>query len=460
MTRNGTDQRPADEAAAPENAFTLVGNEIRAEMLRVLADAGELSFSDLRAQTDPDLDPAQLNYHLQQLVGPLVKKTDSGYQLHAAGYRVNRALQAVTFPQQDRRAVEAGFDCHHCQTPVEAVFDSGFITVQCSDCDYEYFTDIVEPSLEAVEDDRAAFAHISAYAQHKVLGYARGLCPLCGNAVETRMLLPDHVSLPKRRHRNMSVYRSCEHCVTGADLTVGMALLTDHGLRTFCAEHGVDVLSTPYWELEFAATDKHVTVRSTDPWEVALQVPFGADALELVVDGDLTVVERARAGGAADRSRALMSGTQRGDHAGSSGERGDEAVLPTNDDCLESLRRQRWPDGVSCPHCSSPDTIKEGTTDKGAQRYRCHTCDSIFNDLTGTIFAERGLSLPEMSYIIRVMEEHPTAQIARQLDRSYKSVLGFVHEVRDARAGGTELALSGGREDDDRSAPAGENETD
>lgn len=65
----------------------------------------------------------------------------------------------------------------------------------------------------------------------------------------------------------------------------------------------------------------------------------------------------------------------------------DEVFLPDKEDCLGNLRDHRWPNEVKCPHCESVDTIKKGTTRKGAQRYRCHTCNSIFNDLIGTIFA-------------------------------------------------------------------------
>jgi hypothetical protein len=55
----------------------------------------------------------------------------------------------------------------------------------------------------------------------------------------------------------------------------------------------------------------------------------------------------------------------------------------------------------------------------------------MFNDLTGTIFADHRLSLPEMFHIIRKTDELKTTRIAKQLDRSYKSVLNFVHEVKD-----------------------------
>ena len=79
----------------------------------------------------------------------------------------------------------------------------------------------------------------------------------------------------------------------------------------------------------------------------------------------------------------------------------------------------------------SADTIKKGTIRKGARRYRCHNCDSIFNDRTETVFSNHKLALPEMFHIIRGMEEDKTAQITQELDRTYKTVLDFLHEVQD-----------------------------
>jgi transposase-like protein len=133
------------------------------------------------------------------------------------------------------------------------------------------------------------------------------------------------------------------------------------------------------------------------------------------------------------------------------------ASLPKSEgDCLEYLREQRWPDGVTCPHCRSADTIKKGTTRKDAQRYRCHNCDSIFNDLTETIFSGHQLSLPEMFYIIREMEESTTEKTAQELDRTYKTVLDFVHEVQDLLEEDPEFDLYGVCEADEIYVVAGE----
>ena len=134
----------------------------------------------------------------------------------------------------------------------------------------------------------------------------------------------------------------------------------------------------------------------------------------------------------------------------------NKVFLPDKEDCLEYLREHRWPDEVTCPHCGSADTIKKGTTRKDAQRYHCHDCNSIFNDLTETIFSGHQLSIPEMFYIIREMEESTTEQTYQELDRTYKTVLDFVHEVQDALDADPEFDLTGVCEADEVYVVAGE----
>ena len=57
--------------------------------------------------------------------------------------------------------------------------------------------------------------------------------------------------------------------------------------------------------------------------------------------------------------------------------------------CDQTVRALRWPDGVACPSCASPQVIKRGFDDTAParQRYECHDCNTRFDDLTDTIFA-------------------------------------------------------------------------
>jgi DNA-directed RNA polymerase subunit RPC12/RpoP len=58
--------------------------------------------------------------------------------------------------------------------------------------------------------------------------------------------------------------------------------------------------------------------------------------------------------------------------------------------CFAFVRQQRWPEGVRCPSCASDTVIRDGRDDTQPyrQRYRCKTCGSRFDDLTGTVWAD------------------------------------------------------------------------
>jgi Arc/MetJ-type ribon-helix-helix transcriptional regulator len=104
-----------------------------------------------------------------------------------------------------------------------------------------------------------------------------------------------------------------------------------------------------------------------------------------------------------------------------------------NEDCARRIRRVRFgsPREASCPHCESEDTVKRGTTSKDAQRFWCQSCETYFNDLTGTVFSSHQLSLRELFYITYHRDSRDAAEIARELERDYESILNFIHKLDD-----------------------------
>lgn len=300
MSSDDPEKGTSDKAATPEDPFALVGNEIRAEIVRTFGDVHAreqsrpvLTFSELRSQADIDIDSSKFNYHLQKLVGHFLEKIETGYQLRPEGYLLYKTLVAGTFDRRSSHTtVDVGMDCHYCTTAVGATFNNGLARIQCPGCDYLYDIATVPPGV--VDGEVVELSQISQYNHHKHLAFARGVCPTCGDALDTEFHSPAEVPFPGGERHEVYIYRSCDHCGAQRYLSVGEALLIDQELLSFCHEHGVNVFSTPLWELEFAATDRGVTTRSTDPWEVALEVSYGGDTLELVVAEDLSVSERNR----------------------------------------------------------------------------------------------------------------------------------------------------------------------
>jgi len=63
--------------------------------------------------------------------------------------------------------------------------------------------------------------------------------------------------------------------------------------------------------------------------------------------------------------------------------------LLDDEKCYQVIRRERWPEGIRCPHCDAKHVIKQGKdeTQQFRQRYRCLNCTKKFDDLTRTVFA-------------------------------------------------------------------------
>jgi DNA-binding transcriptional ArsR family regulator len=281
---------PAD--AAPEDAFALVGNETRAAILRALGERPHegIAFSELRERVDPEMDSGQFNYHLSQLTGEFVDRDEDGYTLRSEGLALYRLVRAGS---ANRRAsldpFEIGLDCYFCTTPVEGYYDEGAFELRCPGCDHVYSHTQVPPSAVETGDRRDVLERVDQYNRHEMLAHARGVCPTCVNALETEFVPGEAVWSEGSDRFDAFVGTDCGNCGASHYMSVGLAVLYHPAVVSFFHDHGVDVTSRPHWEFEWAMTDRHLTVRSTDPWAVELAVPCGDETLELVVDGDLSV---------------------------------------------------------------------------------------------------------------------------------------------------------------------------
>lgn len=95
--------------------------------------------------------------------------------------------------------------------------------------------------------------------------------------------------------------------------------------------------------------------------------------------------------------------------------------IPKDKECIEIVREIRWSNGYVCPYCGSKDVVLRGKERRKPyiQRYKCNSCKRHFNDLTGTIFAKRRLSLGEMFYIIKNLKNSLINQIS-----NWKGIIG------------------------------------
>jgi transposase-like protein len=101
--------------------------------------------------------------------------------------------------------------------------------------------------------------------------------------------------------------------------------------------------------------------------------------------------------------------------------------------CFQTIRDMRWPDLVTCPHCSSEAVIKDGRdeTQPHRQRHLCHGCRKRFDDLTGTIFAGHHEPLRTWVVCLYFMGLNlSTLQIAKELGMDRGDVQAMVQQLR------------------------------
>jgi hypothetical protein len=302
---------------SPVDALSLVGNDTRAGILWALSEArgseGEppvLPFTELRERVAPDAPSSQFNYHLQELVGQYVERREhdadpgdpgtlragrgEGYALRTEGTFLTRLVRAGTFTGDGERGqIDVGVDCYFCGDPLALEYANWIAEVQCDSCKHVYDHNLTPPGV-LDDDPDVLLAQVAEFNRAQRLAFARGVCPLCGGRPSASFVDPETLPYPRSDHREVLVHRGCEHCGHIDYLTVGELLLRDPALVSFCFSHGQDVTSERLWDLAFAMTDDHVTVRDRDPWRVALALHRDDDRLALVLDENATVVDRTR----------------------------------------------------------------------------------------------------------------------------------------------------------------------
>ena len=111
-----------------------------------------------------------------------------------------------------------------------------------------------------------------------------------------------------------------------------------------------------------------------------------------------------------------------------------ESFLPDEADCAETWRRLRWPDGLECPDCGSTDVQTRQKNHRNCfHRYCCRSCGRWFTDTTSTFSEASNMSLSRWAYLIREMDKKRSINdISKDLDLTYKTVLGMSHKVKEA----------------------------
>lgn len=282
-------------------ALDSVSNSTRVKILRALADAyGDsltdpwLAYSELQEAVGIR-DNGNFNYHLDQL-GGLVVKSSPGYRLSRIGMSVVSAISSGVFDtERTWGPVDAPGHCRHCDDPWQLRYEDGILWLTCGTDEHSVPLSIPPSLLEShPEGDEEEIVERIAFLENRWGSLTRrGICSECQGYVEGEIeTIPDD---PDHYH----YHGLCRRCGFHHGIPVGMFLASHPAVTSFYYDRGVDVLTAPFWTLEFC-TPGHETVLSTDPFRLKVDVNLDGETLSLTLNRDGTVVSTAIAGTSAE----------------------------------------------------------------------------------------------------------------------------------------------------------------
>jgi len=281
-----------DDCVAPAEAFSVIANETRLSIIEALWQAPDrpVSFSELRREVGMR-DSAQFNYHLKQLTDHFVVQTEEGYDFRQAGKKVVRAILAGSFNEHPEMGpFEVEGTCAECGSNLQASYDDEMLAIECTDCGKNHGQ---YPFPPGGLNDRTREEIMDAFNQrvrHLHCLAADGVCPECNGKMTTTVThdTEDYLGLEAR------VDHECQQCRHQLYSAAGLLLLDQSDVVTFHREHGVDLCTTPYWDLAWCVSDRHTTTLSEDPWKLLVEIPLDDEVLSVTLDGDLNVLELER----------------------------------------------------------------------------------------------------------------------------------------------------------------------
>ena len=115
-----------------------------------------------------------------------------------------------------------------------------------------------------------------------------------------------------------------------------------------------------------------------------------------------------------------------------------DPIFSDEDKARAWLESQRWPDGVTCPHCGSVDDVKPlASKAHGPGWYHCNACRELFTVRVGSVMERSHIPLTKWALVFHLMAASKKGVSAKQVQgrcgfKSYKSAWFMCHRIRGA----------------------------
>lgn len=285
------------ERTSPAATFELVAHETRVGTLEALrtADGGPLSFGEIREAVGVD-DPGQCHYHVDRLVDRFVRKTDEGYELSPAGWRlVGAVVSGGLTASLSSGTVPAEGSCSKCDGALVARLREGGVTVECEACGYVQCDPDVSPGILTDWPREELPRVVGRYLHRWEVDAAHGFCPNCEGRVDRVVATPTDAAAPEwfeGEDVDAVVVTECRRCGFWWHAAVPIAALAEPAVVAFHHEHGVDLRERPWWTLDHLEMGS--ASASEDPRRVVVPMELADEERTFVFDGQFDFVDERR----------------------------------------------------------------------------------------------------------------------------------------------------------------------
>ena len=308
------DERDTAGSLSAETAFSVLGNETRLQILEVLGDAdGPLSYTELFDRIEYE-DSANFTYHLQQLVGHFLRKTDDGYAPRLPGRRVIEAIYSGVVTDElliERTATD--LTCMYCGQPTEMAYYDEVAVVYCSECEGRIGNMGLAEEWPIPADDIVGYVSIppagvygrtpteileaaGIWTVADVQAIVREVCPRCAAQIErSAFVCDDHARTDdfceQCNHQfGVRIEVQCTNCIFRSRSPYPTHALGNLDLVAFMTAHEIDPFASDRFHLSSADEE----ILSIEPLEARYTFSVDGDSISLTVAEDLSVSEVTR----------------------------------------------------------------------------------------------------------------------------------------------------------------------
>lgn len=307
------------DGLSPDEAFAVLGDETRLNIIRALWTAGALheyddlddstttiSFSELRRRVDID-DNGQFNYHLSKLTPHFVRQTDDGYRLSEAGKKIARTVIAVSGDPDPGISNKVDTECPVCNAAVTATYEDQWLRFTCTECDGLFGdaapegTVLNSPFPPAGIVDRTPDDALTTGLYRCMLDLTymmQGVCRECAGPVTASVsVCNDHdigsehfceaCGTPFEAWGDLQ----CEACRFAKRLPIELCVMGLGPVIGFLYTQDINILTPSLDEIVDVVQTQFSTTLTEDPFCVTVTIDIEDDELAVVLDEEMTVLD-------------------------------------------------------------------------------------------------------------------------------------------------------------------------